>query len=478
MTKEPLWRWHDACAAVGAPLVEGPDIHGVSIDTRTLQPGDLFVALPGDPGPRFNTHHRSTRDGHDYVGDAAARGAPGALVSRPTGVDLPQIQVADTLDALWALGRAARTRLGGPVIALTGSSGKTTLKTLLSAALRCPASSASFNNFLGVPLSLARTPADAPVAVFEIGTNHPGEIGPLTQLVRPDVALVLNVMPVHIENFPDMAALTREKLSIAQGLVEGGTLVLLESLVQAPLADVGARTRVITFGESTAAHVQLLRFDAGDRRAIVRWTLPSGTPPGRGSNTTGTMSAQVPGGGRHRAMTLTATIACLLAAGFDPALAAALGDELVPAGRGRIHDIAGVAVIDDSYNANPASTAFALRELAAMAQARGGRAFAILGEMLELGDASPDFHRGLASDCVDIHGVLCVGEGARVLHEALPVAQRLGFATAAADIDLEQLGASLRAGDAVLIKGSNRVFWAHDFVQRALNAWTANADPA
>jgi UDP-N-acetylmuramoyl-tripeptide--D-alanyl-D-alanine ligase len=475
-TGECLWTWDAICMAVGAPPVAGPQVNGISIDTRTLNRGDLFVALAGDPGPRFQTHNRSARDGHDYVADAAVRGAAGALVHRPVGVDLPQLCVADTLDALWALGRAARARLACPVLAVTGSSGKTTVKTFLSAALGCPASVASFNNHLGVPLSLARTPAHSQAAVFEVGTNHPGEIAPLAKLVRPNVALVLNVMGVHLENFPDMGALQREKLSIAAGLEPGGVLILLDSLLpllpDALPTQLGQRPRVVTFGTSRDADVRLENFDPGRRIAHIRWgavniaaveNLNATAEPGE-------TVATVPGGGAHRALSMTATVACIIAGGFDAALARQLDDGVIPAGRGRIHDIAGVSVIDDSYNANPVSMSYALRDLRTMAEAAGGRAFAVLGEMLELGTDSERLHRELARDCAGLTGVWCVGAGARALFDVLSSGQRRGYAEAAGDLDLAAIAGEFGAGDYVLVKGSNRVFWAHQFAPRLLEA--------
>ena len=206
---EPLWRWPALCEALGVPSVEGPDVGGISIDSRTTQPGDLFIALTGDPGPRFNASQRSDRDGHDFIKAALAAGAVGVLAHDGGEHGCPALQVEDTLDGLWDLGRAARARLTCPVVAITGSSGKTTSKTFLAAALDAFATAGSLNNHLGVPLSLARTPVDAGSAVFEIGTNHPGEIGPLSELVSPTVSVLLNVHRAHTENFPSRDALLR-----------------------------------------------------------------------------------------------------------------------------------------------------------------------------------------------------------------------------------------------------------------------------
>jgi UDP-N-acetylmuramoyl-tripeptide--D-alanyl-D-alanine ligase len=450
VTGEVLWSWRDACAAVGANVVDGPPIGGVAIDSRSLERGDLFIALAGDPGPRFNTGSRSTRDGHDFIADAVSRGAVGALVARPIDVALPQMRVADTLDGLWALGAAARKRCRGAIFAVTGSSGKTTVKTLLAAALDCVASKGSLNNFWGVPLSLSRTPADARAAVFEIGTNHPGEIASLARLVNPHVALVLNVYPAHVEYFGTLDALRREKVSIAEGLVSDGTFVAPDvlDLVDARVA------RVLRFGETERADVQLLDLDATRLRARFRVGKR-------------VIEARVPGGGKHRALSLAAVIACIVAIGEDPTCAAALDDALIPRGRGARRVVNGIVVIDDSYNANPVSLRAALEELATET---GGRRYALLGEMRELGNDAPRLHRELADACASLDGVFCVGSGMQPLYDALPAHVRLGFAESQDQVSVDQLIAGLTAGDRLLVKGSNRVFWVHGFVERLIAA--------
>lgn len=444
-----LWRWREACAAVGAEPVDGPDIFGVSIDSRSIAPGDLFVALLGDPGPRFNTDSRSDRDGHAFVAAAAAGGAVGALVHREAGSNLPVIRVADTLDGLWNLARARRGDLSCPVFAVTGSAGKTTAKAWLCAALGGKAGPGSLNNFWGVPLTLARTAADTDVAVFELGTNHPGEIAPLAELVEPTVALVLNVLPAHLAFFPDMDALTREKLSIADGLTPKGTLVMPDTLAPPPNA-----RHCLFFGRSPAADVQLLAFDESSRMATIR----AGEL---------TVEAPVPGGGEHRALTLTGVAGCLHAAGLDAGRIAGLDDTLVPAGRGQVRVVSGIDVVDDCYNANPVSMRAALE---ALVSAPAKRRFAIIGEMLELGEASDDYHRSLAEACRGIDGIFCVGPGARVLFDVLPQGQRMGYADRVEDIVLTELTSRFGDGDRVLVKGSNRVFWTKRFVEMLVDA--------
>lgn len=440
-----LWQWSELCAAVGAPITDGPDIDGIAIDSRTLTGGELFIALPGDPGPRFHVSHRSERDGHDYVGAAFKAGAAGALVHRDVLDGMPRILVDDTIDALWNLARAARERLSGRVIAVTGSSGKTTVKSFMAQALEAFSTPGSLNNHLGVPLSLARTPTDTGFAVYEIGTSHPGEIAPLARLASPDVAVVLNVHPAHIAYFADIGALTREKLSIAEGLPASGTLVCLDTL--AP--DAGALnpgTRVLTFGVGARADVRLMSSAGGV--AVV-------------STPAGPVETEIPGGGEHRALALAAVAAAAVALGEDPAQISRIGADAVPAGRGNRARVGAITLIDDSYNANPASMAAALRSLAD----ESGRTIALLGEMLELGDDAERLHAGMAEACRGVDRVVCVGEAMRELYDRLPSHQRLAAFDAPEDIDTDAIVDALQPGDVLLLKGSNRVFWSRNFAR-------------
>lgn len=450
-----LWTWRELCKVVGAEPVDGPAVRGIDIDSRKLAPGDLFIALNGAPGPRFPGARPSPRDGHDFLEAAFAAGAAGALVHRDAPGEGPRLEVGDTLDGLWDLGRAARARTAARVAAITGSSGKTTAKTFLARALGAFATRGSLNNHLGVPLSLARTPAHARFAVYEVGTSYPGEIAPLSRLARPDVAVVLNVHPAHIEFFDGLDALRREKLSIAEGLGPDGTLVCLDALDRTGL-DPGVS--VMTFGEGPDANVRLASFDG--RQATI--ATPSGT-----------VRANVPGGGAHRATSLTAVAAVLVAFGEDPGGLAGIGDDAVPAGRGNRVQAGQVTLIDDSYNANPASMAAALRNLAE--HPAKGRTIALLGEMLELGEDSEGLHAALVPLCAGVDRVLCVGAGMRPLHDRLEPARRLGFVESPDDLDTEALADALEPGDIVLLKGSNRVFWARDFAARLRDALKARA---
>lgn len=453
---EPLWRWRELCQALSLPSSNGPEVTGIGIDSRRIRPGELFVALKGDPGPRFNASSRSERDGHDFVVHALERGAAGALVHEDLALDAPVLRVEDTLDGLWALARHRRKALGGEVVAVTGSSGKTTAKNLLGAALGAFATPGSLNNHLGVPLSLASTPAGAPAAVFEVGTNHPGEIEMLSRLVRPTTALVLNVHPAHIEFFADLDALRKEKLSIYKGLERNGCLIVEDSIARDELP---ATLKVLTFGEGEGAHCRLLR--CAGRQADYRLA-------GR------ELCAQVPGGGRHRALSLGAVLCVLHALGRSLQAACSLPDGLLPSGRGNERRCAGLTLIDDSYNANPASMRAALLSLGGRSGwggeggqgGEGGRKIAVLGEMLELGADSAAHHEDLATACAGIDLVAAVGAGMEPLWRKLPAKQRWLWRRRADDELMRRLLAELRSGDLVLLKGSNRVFWSVGFANR------------
>ena len=448
-----LWEWSELCRATGVSEVSGPSVTGISIDTRTLDEGDLFVALKGNPGPRFRAAVVGARDGHDFVADAAARGAAGALVHRgvhgDVDVALPLLRVNDTLDGLWDLARHARNRNRGQIVAVTGSSGKTTAKDFLATMLDAHAAEGSFNNFWGVPVSLARMPRDAKFSVFELGTNHPGEIGPLAELVKPDVALVLNVLPVHIGFFTDLDDLRLEKLAIVDGLDTTATLVL-----PAGLSTKGVRWKgpTVSFGQAEG-DVQLTHLER-----------ESATIKAQGRE----LTVRVPGGGVHRGLTITACCALCVALGVElDGVVERLASVEVPRGRGNVLRLGNIVLVDDSYNANPESVRQALVSLAA---SNARRKIAVLGDMLELGDEESAMHRGLATSCMGLDGVVCVGERMRNLYDALPEAQRLGWFEAATDETLVRLCALIESGDEVLVKGSNRIFWAVGFAERLAGA--------
>ncbi|MEL7346920.1 MAG: UDP-N-acetylmuramoyl-tripeptide--D-alanyl-D-alanine ligase [Pseudomonadota bacterium] len=453
----PLWTAEDAAAATGGQATAAWAATGVSIDTRSLGPGDLFVALTGE-----------ARDGHDFVADALACGAAAALVSRvPEGLasDAPLLVVEDTLDALVALGRAGRARAAAKVIAVTGSAGKTTTKEMLRLMLapqgEVHAAEASFNNHWGVPLTLARLAPDAAFAAVEIGMNHAGEITPLTQLTRPDVAIVTTVAEAHVGNFPDgIEGVARAKGEIFAGLGPGGTAVLpADSPWLAILEGAAGPAARVYVGAADRADPQLLdaRLHAG--ATVVRATL-HGAP----------WSFRIGAPGQHLAANALAALAAVEAAGADPTRAAlALSAWRAGAGRGARWVVAighggldgEITLIDESYNANPASVRAALAVLAAQQTEDGlgrvsrGRRIAFLGDMFELGEAEEALHAGLAEapEMAGIDLVHCCGPRMQALWEALPQAKR-GHWCPESTAMAEKARRVLDAGDVCMVKGS------------------------
>ena len=446
--KSTLWTWLELCRALRQEEVEGPTIRGICIDSRTIREDELFVALSGQARPEFNVLEDSGRDGHDFIASAVSRGAAGVLVHRTHSVDVPTAYCADTLAGLWEIARYRRAQIDGTVIAVTGSSGKTTLKSFLSQSLECTASVGSLNNHIGVPLSVARTPRDATRAVYEIGTNHPGEIAPLAKLARPNVALVLNVMNAHIGNFMNLDELRAEKLSIGEGVEPDGCLIVQERLVDL------ARTRfpglnVLSYGQSRTADYRYRIVDI-DRVEIS--TIGEIVP--------------IPGGGEHRAATLCATAAVIDALGESPEQLTRISAELPP-GRGRLFYVNGIQVIDESYNANPESMSKCLQHLS---QQHGARRIAIIGEMAELGDQTEELHASLISELNTLDGVISVGSAMNsfAYDHLIPEIKwgtfdgTVGLASYCREI--------LERDDVVLVKGSNTVFWTRNFVTELVEA--------
>jgi UDP-N-acetylmuramoyl-tripeptide--D-alanyl-D-alanine ligase len=451
----PLWTAADAARATEGESVGVWQAKGVSIDTRTLQPGDLFIALA------------AARDGHDFVAQALAKGASAALVThRPDGVaeDAPLLIVDDVLKGLQALGVAARARTQARVVAVTGSVGKTSTKEMLRAALspqgRTHAAEASYNNHWGVPLTLARMPADTQYAIIEIGMNHPGEIAPLARIARPHVAMVITVAAAHLEAFDNLAGIATEKAAIMDGLEPDGIAVLNADLDTFDVLQSHAATgrhNVTTFGANAD-------WALGD----VRITDSATVIAARHDGTDYLFKLTVPG--RHFAMNAVAVLAACDALGADPVQAAQdIGQWQPPEGRGRREVIVldrGIAeetldLIDDAFNANPTSMTAALEVLAASTPRDGvgrivkGRRVAILGDMLELGRDEMAMHAALADDrhLAGAHIVHCAGPRMRALFDALPADLRGQWAPEADDL-AGQVARLVDAGDVVLVKGS------------------------
>lgn len=432
-----LWTAADAAAATGGYAVGDWVADGLSIDSRTLRPGDLFIAL------------KDARDGHDFVAGALAKGAAAALVSHvPPGVpaDAPLLIVPDVLEALEALGRAGRARTAARVLAITGSVGKTSTKEMARAALsgqgRVHAAEASYNNHWGVPLTLARMPQDSDFAVIEIGMNHPGEIAPLARLARPHVALITTIAAAHMAAFPDgLDGIAAEKAAIFAGLEAGGTAILPAGLPTTPILRAGvAGARVVTFGND--ADARLLACAPRDGSMAVTACID-------GNDLDLTLATP----GRHFAMNAVGVLAACAALGADLAQAARdLGAWRPPAGRGAVETLGNLRLIDDAYNANPASLSAGLATLAALG---GGRRVAILGDMLELGVDEAAQHAAMAADpameAVDL--VHAAGPLTRHLWQALPQARR-GIWDASAQTLAARVAELVRDGDIVLVKGS------------------------
>lgn len=452
-----LWASQDLVEAMqGRPVGELPaSISGISIDTRTLLPGDAFFAIKGE-----------RLDGHSFGTAAVAAGAGLLVVAEAKlpslgRLNVPMVVVADVLEALQKLAAAARKRSRAKIIGVTGSAGKTTTKEALRRMLepsgQVHAAERSFNNHWGVPLTLARMPADTDYGIFEIGMNHPNEIRPLTKLVRPHVAIVTLIAPAHLGNFMNIEEIAHAKAEIFEGVVKGGYAVinrddprfrLLDSLASAAKVQ-----NVVGFGEHMRANARLVEIfpEAGGSTVKVR---VGGKP----------YSGHIAMPGRHMAQNMLAALcAChLVGADVDKAVEA-MAHLPTPTGRGEQHSLSHpeggrLIVIDESYNANPASMVAALRVLGEVQTGAKGRRIAIMGDMLELGEHAPGMHRELAEPILEIgiDKVMLVGEEMQALRETLPD----GYAVDHYD-SVEALKAALfndvRGGDALMIKASNSV---------------------
>ncbi len=439
-----LWTTAELIQATGGTLAVDIAVAGVSIDSRGIAPGELFVAL------------RDARDGHDFVADALARGAAGALVDRdPPGVaaDAPLLRVGDTLAGLTALGAAGRARCAARVVGVTGSVGKTTTKEMLRLALSAygptHAAAASYNNHWGVPLTLARMPPESRFAVIEMGMNNRGEIAPLSRLARPHVAVITTVGTAHIGRLGSAEAIAEEKADILAGLEPGGTILLPADTpflprLRARAEEAGAR--VLTHGEAEGAGLRLLRYEGEAEGGTAEIALPDG----------GAMTVRLGAPGRHVALNACAVLGAVLALGLDAApAAAALAGFGAGAGRGQRVPIrlpGGEALLlDDSYNASPSSIRAGLSVLAAQ---RATRRIVVLGDMRELGEEGPAMHAALAPDVATVADrVFCCGPLMVHMYTALPEGKRGAHRPDSAAL-APLLREALRPGDAVLVKGS------------------------
>jgi UDP-N-acetylmuramoyl-tripeptide--D-alanyl-D-alanine ligase len=451
MTSRPLWTIEEMAAAMRAERHGAlpPSASGISIDSRTIAPGEAFFAIA------------DKRDGHDFVASALGAGAGLAVVAADRlaqfGSDVPLLAVPDVLAALRDLAAAARARTQAKVIGVTGSVGKTGTKEALRRALSTDgetyASVASYNNHWGVPLSLARCPPSARYAVLEMGMNHAGEIAPLSRLARPHLALITTIAPVHLEFFGSLGKIADAKAEIFLGAEAGGIAVINRDIAQFSQLKRRAREagieRVVSFGEHPKADACLVKCALHPQCSTVVARI-FGTE----------VSYKIGAPGRHIVVNSLAVLATAVAVGADLALAALALAELRPvSGRGAAIEIGVLGgparLIDESYNANPASVAAALALLGQNVPGARGRRIAVLGDMLELGPKGAALHRALAkpvaANAVDL--VFCCGPLMRNLWDALHPSRRGGYAQDSAALEAQVLSA-IRAGDVVMIKGS------------------------
>lgn len=446
----PLWTSAEIAAATDGVANAHFECTGVAFDSREIGPGDLFLAMKGEQA-----------DGHRFVAQAFASGAVGAVVSAP--VDGPHILVPDTMRALERLGISARQRVDARVIGVTGSAGKTGTKEALFAALdrfapgKAHRSVKSYNNHVGVPLSLSRMPRDTEFGVFEMGMNHEGELSALTQFVRPHVAIITTIAPAHIEHFGSEDRIADAKAEIFEGMEQGGVAIIpADSPHFGRLRDAAEKhaTKIVSFGFSESADVRCIdHLASGNGGSLITAKLPGAM-----------LQYELSQPGDHWVANSLAVLAAVQAVGADLAVAGlALADMGGLKGRGARHRLAvqgGEALlIDESYNANPASMAATLK---ALGDANGDRRIAVLGAMKELGSQSASFHSALRApiEAAGVDRLLLVGEEMAPLAEALAgdVAWNGKFAHCASVAEAsERLRGEVRGGDVILIKGSNSV---------------------
>ncbi len=452
MSLPPLWTSEEIARILATDVGDDWRCRGISIDSRTVEPGDLFFALVGP-----------NADGHDYVKMAIARGAVAAVVSKPlSGLD-PKflVMVDDVKQALETLGRAGRARVNAPIVAVTGSVGKTgtkeALKTALSRNRKVHASVLSYNNDIGVPLSLARMPRDADYGIFELGMNHAGELRELSKMVRPNVAIITTVELAHSEFFRDVTAIADAKAEIFEGLEPGGTAILnRDNRHYDRLCDKARAAgveRVISFGAGESAHVHLIRQVSHETCSCVIADVMGQV-----------MTFKVGMLGHHWVINSLAILAAVLAVGGDLGLAGLGLAEMKPLkGRGRRHRVflessgeASILLIDESYNANPASMKAAIETLGQTPVRKPARRIAVLGDMGELGRRSDELHGQLAEVLKD-HGidrVYTVGAHMKHLNDRLEKFRTGGHFKNKDELEAALLD-NIRAGDVVMVKGSN-----------------------
>jgi UDP-N-acetylmuramoyl-tripeptide--D-alanyl-D-alanine ligase len=446
---DTLWTADEAVKATGGHATSDWSARRVSIDSRTAQPGDLFVALKG---PHF--------DGHDFIAGALKGGAVAALAHRmPENLpsDAPLLLVNDTMTALEALGRAARARTRAKFVAVTGSVGKTSTKEALRLALATAgstyATTGNLNNQWGVPLSLANMPRQSRFGVFELGMNHAGEIGPLSKQVRPEIAIITTVAPAHLEFFDSVEAIADAKAEIFEGLPKDGIAILNRDNEHFDrLADHARRqgiSRIIGFGANADATARLIDYAAEGDGGRIRARILNRD-----------IEYTVGAAGRHQAINSLAVLAAVMSLNVDvDVAAAALAQMQALKGRGQRSHVAiaggSFEIIDESYNASPAAMRAAIQVLALTKPARGARRIAVLGDMRELGPEGGKLHADLAGDlsAAGVDLVFTAGPLMASLNAALPAALRGAHFNDSASLTPAVLEA-VHPGDILLVKGS------------------------
>jgi UDP-N-acetylmuramoyl-tripeptide--D-alanyl-D-alanine ligase len=432
-----LWTSADIEGATLGRATQPFAVGGISIDSRKLQRGDLYVAIKGE-----------NKDGHEFVAGAFEAGAAGALVSKPVDAKGPLLVVAHTQRALEDLARAARARSNATIVAVTGSAGKTTTKEMLRLAFgalgQTHASGASFNNHWGVPLSVAGLPREAAYGVFEIGMNHFGEIRSLVPFARPHIALITTIAPAHLEFFGNCEAITDAKSEVFEGILPGGTALIPSDGPYADRLIARARqqsvSRVLRFGKAAGSDARLLSCEESTEGVHLRAEI-LGKP----------VESRIGAPGAHIASNALGALLCVAVAGGDVLnAAAALKEFAALKGRGARISAGGIEIIDESYNANPASMVAALSLLATSK----GRRIAVLGDMLEMGPEGAALHAGIAPALATADLVFLCGPLMKSLWDALPSGRRTAYAPNSKEL-APIVAAAVASGDTVLVKGSN-----------------------
>lgn len=452
VTSNVIWTAKDAMRATGGQCAGEWLATGLSIDTRTIKPGDLFVALKGDHG-----------NGHEYIEQALEKGAAAAMVSYVPddvkGQEGKLLIVPDTFAALQDLGQAARNRTSAKAIAITGSVGKTGTKEMLATAFgalgQAHASKGSYNNHWGVPFTLASMHAGVDTGIFEIGMNHSGEITPLSRQVRPEIAIITTVAPVHMEHFESVRQIADAKAEIFDGMAAGSTAILnRDNEWYDHLASIAEERgiKVVSFGEHTGATARLMDCLEAANGSRIRAMIDDEEI---------SFSIMIPG--RHIACNALATLLAVKISGGDVQKAASALSRMEPiVGRGKREylDLGDpdnpVTLIDESYNASPVAMNAAFKVLALIDPGRGGRRIAVLGDMLELGKKGPQMHKDLALplQAADVQLVYTCGTLMKNLYDALPPEQQGAHKKDSAEL-AKIVPDVLTPGDVVMVKGSN-----------------------